>query len=281
MKPFFKWSGGKSRELKFISAYVPEYQNYYEPFCGAASVWLHLCPSGMSYINDKYTDVANFFQVLKEKPSRLVERLNELSADYNSTDKSSKEKMEAAARKFYYDFRNSDPPAAFDKAVKFYMLRQLSFSGMLRFNASGGYNVPFGWYKKMKTIPKLDNTFLSMLDRTEITNLNWSSSVQNSTKHDFVFLDPPYTRTFQKYSPDGAFGEKEHIELAEWFHSKQAQAMIVLNETTFTKGLYDDFIIKTYDFGYSVRFRDRQTTEANQARHFIAVNFKDESKFSR
>ena len=88
-----------------------------------------------------------------------------------------------------------------------------------------------------------------------------------------VFLDPPYTRVFTKYHPEGSFGQKEHKELAEWFASKQSKAMIVINKDDFTYDLYKPWIVKTYSHGYSIRYRDRLSTSDATTEHFIAINY--------
>ena len=41
-------------------------------------------------------------------------------------------------------YRDNEFIKPLDNALKFYLLRQLSFSGMLRFSKDGKYNIPFG-----------------------------------------------------------------------------------------------------------------------------------------
>jgi len=89
-----------------------------------------------------------------------------------------------------------------------------------------------------------------------------------------VFLDTPYTREFTKYSAEGDFGEMEHRELANWFASKSARAMIILNKDDFTESLYTNFIKKEYEFSYGVRYRkDRLNKDDVTTYHFVATNY--------
>lgn len=273
MKPLFKWSGGKTKELKYIIPLLPkEYNSYYEPFIGGGALWLNLMPS-RSYINDNYSAVANFYSVLKQDPIKLIDHLNKLADSYNLEDKSTKTKTELVAQKYYYAYRDAAYTNAFDKAVQFYITRQLSFSGMLRFNSDGKFNVPYGWYKKLKKITYNNKQLSTLMSNTNVTNLDWKDAVSSSKSDDFVFLDPPYTRVFTKYHPDGSFGQKEHQELASWFASKQAKAMIVINKDDFTYGLYQPWIVKTYSHGYSIRYRDRVSTNDATTEHIIAINY--------
>jgi DNA adenine methylase len=273
MKPFFKWSGGKSRELKKILKHVPtNYDTYYEPFVGAGAVWLGLEPE-KSIVNDNYADVINFYNVLKQDAAALMARLNQIADEYNSARKETKEEFETLAGRIYYYYRDHQFDTNFDNAVKFYVLRQLSFSGMLRFNKDGKFNVPFGWYKQMKSLKYDTDCVSGILENTSINCGDWKSCVKTSTKNDFVFLDPPYTRKFQKYHPNGEFSLESHIELADWFKSKQSRALIIINKDDFTYNLYKDYLAAEYGFKYSIQFRDRMKKEDTNAKHLMAKNF--------
>ena len=60
MKPFFKWSGGKTKEIPTLEKFFPrEFETYYEPFLGGGSVWLHLNPK-KSIVSDNLKDLINF-----------------------------------------------------------------------------------------------------------------------------------------------------------------------------------------------------------------------------
>lgn len=273
MKPLFKWSGGKTKEIGKIVPLLPkQYNEYYEPFIGGGALWFHLMP-GVSHINDNYKAVANFYSVLKQDPIKLINHLNSIADSYNKEDKSTKAKAEVVAKNYYYAYRDTTYSNSFDEAVQFYITRQLSFSGMLRFNSDGKFNVPYGWYKKLKKISINAKEITSLMNNTSVTNLDWKDAISSAKANDFVFLDPPYTRVFTKYHPDGSFGQKEHQELALWFASKQAKAMIVINKDDFTYGLYQPWIVKTYSHGYSIRYRDRLSTNDATTEHIIAINY--------
>ena len=42
IKPIIKWTGGKYAEYKFFKEYIPDFENYYEPFFGGGGVFFHL-----------------------------------------------------------------------------------------------------------------------------------------------------------------------------------------------------------------------------------------------
>ncbi len=279
MEPIIKWSGGKSKELPVVLRYKPtNFETYYEPFIGGGAVWLKLNHE-RSIVSDNFVELVEFYNTVKRFRGECIDYINGIVLEYNDIDKSSlsKDEFGELAKKYYYRYRDNDYTDPLDKALKFYLLRQLSFSGMLRFSKKGKYNVPFGWYTKIKVL-KYDDKLFNLLDNTDIRCGNWKDILGGVGDGDFVFFDPPYTRKFQNYSPYGVFGEREHIELAEWFSSSPSKNMIILNKDEFTNSLYEDFIVEEYDYKYSIQYRDRMTDEDSNTIHFIAINYEREKQ---
>lgn len=279
MKPFFKWAGGKTKELPKIKQYLPKKINtYYEPFVGGGAAWLELNHTS-SVINDKWFDVYNFYTQLKENSDILISRLQEIIENYNCIhfEGITKEQFSNTAGKLYYYYRDNTFENPIDKAIQFWILRQLSFSGMNRFNSNGQYNVPFGWYQKLRQI-EWSEEFQSLFENTTILNVDFEECLTNVTENDFVFLDPPYTTKFNKYSPDGSFTENDQIRLANWFKNSKSNNMIIINKDDFTTELYKDYIVEEYDYRYSIKVRDRISSEASEIKHIIATNYKIENK---
>ena len=336
MKPFFKWSGGKRKELDIIKAYMPKsYDTFYEPFVGGGALWLDLCPY-KAVVNDNYDEVINFYRVLGTQTDALKSRINDLSRAYGEAmanvikdpklehalnkvngsvealaelREQTKDFFEAMAAmnggsnpmaliynkyrteqrtlkrelnkeiydiadEYYYHFRDNDFDTPFDQAVRFYILRQLSFSGMLRFGPDGKFNVPFGWYKTFKGITEEATDIKSLWDNTTFRCMHWKDAVKDAGPDDFVFLDPPYTRKFKEYHVDGEFNQPEHKELAEWFRTTDCKAMVIINKDDFTSELYEGYEKEEHDKAYNIRYRkDRMKKEDINAVHLIATNY--------
>jgi len=82
-KPFFKWSGGKSREFDKVVKWMPkDFDTFYEPFLGGGAVYLGLAHKP-SVVGDFYDEVTNFFQVLKDDGQSFIDECNKISKDYN------------------------------------------------------------------------------------------------------------------------------------------------------------------------------------------------------
>lgn len=276
LKPLFKWSGGKRRELKHIEEYTPDnFDKFYEPFVGGGAAWLNL-EHHTNVVNDINTDVINFYRNVKEHGATFIEELNGIADEYKrliSQHNPQKREEYSPLAKIYYHWRDGVHSTDYELAKRFYVLRCLAFGGMLRYNASGKFNVPYGYYKTFKKI-KWNERYENVFQNTEFFNESWEGSLVSAKGNDFVFLDPPYTRKFTKYNPEKDFGPEHHIELAKWFVEKRAKSMIILNKDEFTEDLYKDFIKKEYVFSYSVKYRkDRLSKEDVTTKHFVATNF--------
>lgn len=274
MKPFFKWAGGKTKELPKVKQYMPKKINtYYEPFVGGGAVWLDIQHTP-SIINDKWFDVYNFYKQLKENSHILIPKLQNVIKEYNTLyfEGITKEEFSNSAGRIYYYYRDSVFDNDIDRAIQFWILRQLSFSGMNRFNSKGEYNVPFGWYKKLRELDWNDK-YQNIFNNTTILNGDYQDCLKTATKSDFVFLDPPYTTKFNKYSPDGSFTYDDQVRLSEWFKTSKSNNMIIINKDEFTESLYLDYIVEEYDYKYSIKVRNRISKDDSKIKHIIAINY--------
>tara|TARA_R110000850_G_scaffold161448_1_gene286003 strand:+ start:698 stop:1555 length:858 start_codon:yes stop_codon:yes gene_type:complete len=280
-KPFFKWSGGKSKEFGKVVKWMPDnYDTYYEPFVGGGAIWLGLNPQ-KAVIGDFYDEVSNFYNILKTEGQSFIDECNEISETYNSlikdnvtvskTKKEGKEQFKPAAD-IYYNWRKQHCLSGKQKAIRFFILRCLGYGGMLRFNSKGEFNVPFGYYKTLKKLHYPDG-ITTLLNNTTIHNQSWEKTMETASKNDFAFFDPPYTRQFSEYSSGNDFGADEHQKLADFFNSKQCKCMIIINKDDFTSKLYNGHIKEEYVFKYSTRYRDRLSDEDNTTYHILATNY--------
>lgn len=61
LRPLLKWTGGKFDEFALFSAQIPTFKRYIEPFFGGGGVFFALQPKVPVLINDKSTDLINFY----------------------------------------------------------------------------------------------------------------------------------------------------------------------------------------------------------------------------
>jgi DNA adenine methylase Dam len=136
LKPLFKWSGGKLKEIPKFANYFPKsFDRFVEPFVGGASVLFHL-QNKKNAISDTHYEVFCFYSAIKNgKSSEIYDFMLNQPND----------------EKTYYWVRNSmSIESPLDVAKRFFYLRKTCYRGMLRYNKSGHFNIPFGRYKKNK-----------------------------------------------------------------------------------------------------------------------------------
>lgn len=282
MKPILKYRGGKSKEIKFFNKYIPTYNKYYEPFIGGGALFFHEEPRN-ACINDInkaliqfYTEVQNNFKVLRQDLDKLDTLYQSNREKYIITKMASPEKKVYDPNEdLYYairDMYNGKIKPEYTFGAIYYFINKTSYSGMIRYNKKGEFNVPYGRYANFNT-QLLNDHHHKLLRNSVITNNGYISSFDAATSEDFVFIDPPYDTTFTEYGNDvftGDFKEQEHRKLAQDFKNLSSKAMIVIGKTPLTTELYNEFIIETYKKSYSVNIRNRFKSEAE---HIVITNY--------
>lgn len=88
LKPFLKWPGGKSRELKHIIPNLPEHiNNYYEPFVGGGAVYFSVGNALSYYINDKSKDLIDLYVNIKtQNENNFIRFLNEINSSWGDVE---------------------------------------------------------------------------------------------------------------------------------------------------------------------------------------------------
>jgi|GEM_PF-1285277 len=275
LNPIFKWTGGKRREIKEFEGFFPDFvknnkkYTYVEPFVGGGAVFFHLNNfSGSNEINDFDPQVSNFYKEFRKQSERFISELTRIG---KITDHGL---LEAE----YYRWRNKDKNnglkhlASDNKAIRFFVVNQLAFSGMRRFNSDGEFNIPFGHYKGINCNVINSIEHKALLDKTEITSGDFEPIMKKNDKiNTFIFLDPPYTRVFKEYSSGNSFGEEDHIRLANVIMSvKKASVMLIIDKSPLTKQLYHGHIKSSYELNYGVNIKNRFNTAVE---HLIICNY--------
>lgn len=276
MKPIFKYSGGKSRELKLIKELLPDnfdekINKVVEPFAGSAAVAFGL--EKPAIISDLRENNIRTFEAVRDNFDQVFEYIEDIKNKISEYDESSYTEF---LNKEYYRQRDdmfgcTDP---IDVAKRWILLRQLCFSGMDRINEkTGKFNVPFGWYKKLTC--NLSKEHSNLLQDWDLILGDWTIAYDKATSNDFVFLDPPYYKRNSEYGGDYEDNEQLHIDIAEKFFSSPAQSMMVHIDCELYRDLYKDAIIYEKPFTYSQNFVGRDNSKS-KVNHLYILNYKPE-----
>ena len=282
MKPIIKYRGGKSKEINNFIEFIPnQYDRYIEPFAGGAALFFYLAPNA-ALINDINSRLVNFYSAVRENFDSLKAELTRLELTYRSNQmeyeqikmKDKSRHVENKNEALYYllrDMYNGIVEKKYLDATLYYFINKTSYSGMLRFNSKGEFNVPFGRYKNFNT-QLVSEEHSGLLKRTEITNEDYSEIFNRCTVNDFVFLDPPYDCIFTDYGniEQNGFAEDDHRRLAQDFRNLESKSLMVIGKTPLTEELYRPFIRAEYSKTYAVNIRNRFKSEST---HLVVTNF--------
>ena len=229
-KPFIKWKGGKSKLLSQIAPHLPtEFNDYYEPFLGSGAMYYYMYDFGMienqAFLSDINTELITTYRVIRNQPEKLIRLLKQYKKYHD--------------KKFYYVWRDIIPVSDLGIAARFIYLNKTCFNGIYRVNSKGKFNVPMGRYNNpvicderviQECSAALQNVELSYCDFSRIS----------PTEGDFVYCDPPYYGTDDKYSCK-SFDEASHNMLkrfADSWNNRGVKFIIHNSDTPFVRKLY-------------------------------------------
>ncbi len=288
MKPLVKYRGGKSKEIPHILKHIPRFEGkYIEPFFGGGALFFYLEPK-RAIINDINSRLMDFYLGIKNDFDSLQKELKEIGEIYKVNRKKFEELKKQTPEKrvkddnetLYYQIRemfNNLSEKKCSEALLYFFINKTAYSGMIRYNAKGEFNVPYGRYANLNT-SLVTESHSKLLSNTEIFNSDYQNIFEMEEEDDFMFLDPPYDCTFSDYGnvehKDG-FTEKNHTTLAADFRELKCKALMVIGRTPLTEKLYGDMIVDEYGKSYAVNIKNRFKSAAN---HILISNYGNEAE---
>ena len=236
-RAFLKWAGGKYSLVEVIGKMLPKGDRLIEPFVGAGSVFLN---SDYEHylLNDINQDLINLYKILQQQPAKFIEDARRIFSPENNTPEA------------YYQWRaefNASSDPYFRSLVFLYMNRH-GYNGLCRYNKSGGYNVPFGKYKK-PYFPDVELLFFAeKAKKATFVCESYRETFARSKKGDVIYCDPPYvplskTASFTSYAGNG-FGLDEQADLAnaaeEVSSVGNGTVLISNHDTIWTRKIYEN-----------------------------------------
>ncbi|ACM61505.1 DNA adenine methylase [Caldicellulosiruptor bescii] len=184
LKNVLRYPGGKSKALKYILPNLPVgFREYREPMVGGGAVALavkQLYTNVKIKINDLNYDLICFWKQLRDNPVQLIEEVSKIKENYKD------------GRKLYEFLTSQNGGGEFERAVRFYILNRITFSGTVD---SGGYSQQsfenrFTWsaINKLKQAAEIIKDF-------EISHGDYEKLLFEPGNEVFIFLDPPYYST--------------------------------------------------------------------------------------
>ena len=263
VKSPLRYPGGKSKAIKQIFPYIPEFKEYREPFLGGGSIFFALKQrvdnDTIFRLNDLNTDLYYFFKVARDQNSHLVDAIQEVKD--NNPD----------GNRLYTYYQNNLGGNEFERAVRFFVLNRITFSGLAD---SGGFSKQA--FEKRFTQSSIERVkkIEPILKNTIITNCDYEKIIQEKGEDVFIFLDPPYVKATKKrlYGINGdlhlAF---DHERFAELMKSCEYKWLITYDDSEIIRKLFDFANIFEWDLQYGMN--NYKQTHSKRGKELFISNY--------
>jgi DNA adenine methylase len=234
----FGWYGGKFSHLDWLLPLLPECTHYCEPFGGSAAVLLNRPPSPVETYNDIDGEVANFFRVLRDRPSQLIRAIG----------------LTPFAREEFKDAveHRGGRVAAIERARQFFVRARQVRTGLaqtasigrwancLLTSRAGMSGVISRWLGSVEGLAEVAQRLI----RVQIENDDARKVIERYDSHETLFYcDPPYPH--ESRGDTKAYGfemsDDEHRRLASLLHSAKGRVALSGYDCKLQDDLYQDW----------------------------------------
>ena len=260
VQPLLKWAGNKKRIIHRILPLLPDGDRLIEPFCGSAAVFLNTNYK-KNIIADTNYDLINLYLQLQKDPAEFIKYSSKFFVSENNIAEN------------YYKLRVQFNETKDDqlRAALFLYINKHCFNGLCRYNKKGGFNVPFGRYKKIFLPEERIIFFAEKAKTAEFIISDFSKTMKSSKKGDVIYCDPPYvpvndSNSSFKYEKDGFSMEQqsELARLAEETANRGIPVLISNHYTDFTKEIYKNAELTTLSVQRSISCNAEKRVKASE-----------------
>ncbi len=263
-RPFLKWAGNKYNCLNRLLKVLPKGKRLIEPFAGSGSVFMNT-DYDRYVLAETNADLIYLFNTLKTQGSTFI--------DYCKSHFAPETNQQA----YYYQARQQFNTLIHtpEKAALFLYLNRHGYNGLCRYNASGGYNVPFGSHIKPYFPNAEMHLFHQKSTKAEFLFNDFRDTFALAMPGDVVYCDPPYMllNEHATHIPYGklAFTIDDHIELANLAQTTATRGIPVIisnHDTEYVRQLYHKAQIVSFEVP---RFINCKTNSRTPAKEVLAV----------
>lgn len=184
-----KWTGSKRLLAQKIQKYIPDnYHRYFEPFLGGGSILFNNCYN-IAFANDIYSPLIEIWDKVKNNPDYVVDRYK---LDWMMLQENFPNHFYIVRDRFNKTFDGMD----------LLFLSRTAVNGIIRFNNKGEFNNSLHLSRRGMTPEKFEKIVFQWHERlknTHFFNLDFQEFLEETSKNDFVYLDPPYANSSNRY----------------------------------------------------------------------------------
>ena len=240
-----RYPGGKSRSVEKIAALIPSFDEFREPFVGGGSVFINLkqkFPDKKFWINDKYAELAIFWQILQSDSERLFEQI------WNW-----KRECSDGKELFYFLREKIKDCSEIETAAAFFIFNRITFSGTTE---AGGFSLQAfekrftdSSIERLKLIPKI-------LQNIKITISDYEDVINADGENVFLFLDPPYFSAANSalYGKNGSLHKSfDHERFAASLQNCPHKWLLTYDDSSFIRELFSFANIQDWNLTYGMK----------------------------
>jgi len=258
VKSPLRYPGGKSKAIDQILPLITnDFSEFREPFVGGGSVFIavkqRIKHNAIFKINDLNYDLYCFWIYVKNNVFELVEEISRIKK--NTTDG-------RALFKFYTE--NDRQWTDFDRAVRFFVLNRITFSGTVD---SGGYSQQA--FERRFTQSSIDRikSLSPILKNVQISHTDYENLLFQEGENVFIFLDPPYLESTKSrlYGKRGFLHTSfDHERFAKNMKKCSHKWLITYDDSPNIRDLFDFANIYEWELQYGMNNYKQAKAEKGQ-----------------
>ncbi|MEW6619637.1 MAG: DNA adenine methylase [bacterium] len=264
IKSPLRYPGGKSRAVGYLYRFIPQYEEFREPFFGGGSFSFYCVqknPYAKYYASDINYDLYCFWKELQSNKDELIREILRVRQGYVN----GKELFQELVAK------RKQPLSDFQRAVDFFVLNRITFSGVVD---SGGYSEQaFQKRFTISSIQRLKHAY-EVIKHIEFSPKDYTDLLGKEGKGVFIFLDPPYYSTTQSrlYGKNGYLHvDFNHEVFFENLKQLKHKWLITYDNNEYIRALFKDFYQVEWELQYGMNNYKQQT--AQKGKELLVANY--------
>jgi DNA adenine methylase len=269
IKSPLRYPGGKSKAIKHILPLIPtEFSEYREPFIGGGSVLLAVKQQfndlfsslNRFTISDLNHDLICFWTSVRDEVDVLCDAIEGY-----------RDQFKGKGRDLYNHFSDLQPETDFQKAVRFFIMNRITFSGVMD---AGGYSQQaFDKRFTMSSIKRVREAARMLMD-VEIIHSDYAPVLQAAGKDVFIFLDPPYYSATESklYGKRGYLHTSfDHQRFADAMRHCQHRWLITYDDSPYIRELFSFARIIEWELQYGMN--NYKQEKAGKGKELFILNY--------
>jgi len=271
--PVIKWSGSKRSVANILSRYIPKGNRYFEPFLGGGAL-LPFRKIKIGFASDVIPELISLWNMIKADPKKV-------SFEYRKR----WEKLQTEGFEVFYSIR--DHFNSTKNEHDFLFLTRTCVNGLIRYNNQGEFNNSFHLTRPGINPHKLDDIIYQwhyVIKDIEFYNCDYRELLAKAKEDDFIFFDPPYGGTKDRYTREKFDIDAFFIEL-EKLNDKGVKWILTFDGKAGNRNYIYELPINLYTHKIFVKtghspFTKMMNTTLDNVNESVYLNFNPSAEIS-